>query len=214
MMLEGGVQFTLNSICPYLGSSIDFYKALGEFKKGNKTGGYVKVGFGLLNVATVGFSNSLKTVVSKSFAQGMPSKLVEEVFRQGSKLTPRKVFHNIITSIFSSGGHEVKTAVSWSFLETLLTWVSETVPGIFKATRKDMILPVAMIPIIELATEAWKKWARTDLLLNYGCAILKGGINMMTNLPWDILASRLRDDGFFIYPLYPLNDLLYSDWSF
>ena len=214
MMVECGAQFTLNSICPYLGSSIDFYKALGEFKKGNKTGGFVNVGFGLMNAATVGFSNSFKTVASKPFAQGMPSKIFEEVFRQGSKLTPRKVFHNFITSIFSSGGHEVKTAVSWSSLETLLTWVSETVPGIFKATRKDMMLPVTMIPIIELAKEAWKKCARKDLLLNYGCAILKGGINMMTNLPWDILASRLRDDGFFIDPLYPFNDLLYSDKSF
>lgn len=159
--------------------------------------------------------NTVEPLVREtSIAQGMPSKIFEEVFRQGSKLTPRKVFHNFITSIFSSGGHEVKTAVSWSSLETLLTWVSETVPGIFKATRKDMMLPVTMIPIIELAKEAWKKCARKDLLLNYGCAILKGGINMMTNLPWDILASRLRDDGFFIDPLYPFNDLLYSDKSF
>ena len=207
---EFTAQFALNSICPYLGSSIDFYKAFGEFKKGNTTGGFVNVSFGFLNVATVGLSNSFKTAASKT---GIHSILFEEACREGSKQTPWKVLHNYITTIISSGGYEVKVAISWPSLETLFTFLSERVLGIFKATRKD-VLPVTMIPIMKLAEEAWKKYARKDLLLNYGSAILKGGINMMTNLQWDILASRLRDDGFFIYPLYPLNDLLYSDWSF
>lgn len=210
MTVEVTAQFALNSICPYLGSSIDFYKAFGEFKKGNTTGGFVNVSFGLLNFATVGLSKYFQTAASKT---GIHSILFEEACREGSKQTPWKVFHNFITNIISSGGHEVTEAISWSFLETLFTCVSERVLGIFKATRKD-VLPVTMIPIMKLAQEAWKKYARKDLLLNYGCATLKGGIKMMTNLPWDILASRLRDDGFFIDPLYPLNDLLYSDWSF
>ena len=210
MTVEVTAQFALNSICPYLGSTIDFYKAFGEFKKGNTTGGFVNVSFGLLNVATVGLSKCFQTAASKT---GIHSILFEEACREGSKQTPWKVFHNFITNIISSGGHEVKEAISLSSLETLFTCVSERVLGIFKATRKD-VLPVTMIPIMKLAQEAWKKYAQKDLLLNYGCATLKGGIKMMTNLPWDILASRLRDDGFFIYPLYPFNDLLYSDKSF
>ena len=205
---ESTAQCVLNSICPYLGSSS--YKAFGEFKKGNTTGGFVNVSFGLLNVATLGLSKSFKTAASKT---GIHSILFEEACREGSKQTWWNVFHNYIMSIISSAGHEVKEAISWSSLETLFTFVSERVLGIFKATRKD-VLPVTMIPIMKQAEEAWKKYARLDLLLNHGSAILKGGINMMTNLPWDILASRLRDDGFFIYPLYPFNDLLYSDWSF
>lgn len=203
-------QFALNSICPYLGSSIDFYKAFGEFKKGNTIGGFVDLSFGLLNVATVGLSKSFKTAASKT---GIHSILFEEACREGSKQTWWNVFHNYTMNIISSAGHEVEEAISWSSLETLFTFVSERVLGIFKAIRKD-VLPVTMIPIMKLAEEASKKYAWIDLLLNYGCAILKGGIKMTTNLPWDIPASRLRDDGFFIDPLYPLNDLLYSDWSF
>ena len=207
---EIAAQFALNSISPFLGPSIDFYKAFREYKKGNKMGVFANVSFGLLNVATVGLSKSFKTAASKT---GIHSILFEEACREGSKQTWWKVFHNYITNIIFSAGHEVKKAISWSSLETLFTFVSERVLGIFKATRKD-VLPVTMIPIMKRAEEAWKKYARLDLLLNYGCAILKGGIKMMTNLPWDILASRLRDDGFFIDPLYPLNDLLCSDWSF
>ena len=95
---ESTAQFALNSICPYLGSSS--YKAFGEFKKGNTTGGFVNVSFGLLNVATVGLSKSFKT--------GIHSILFEEACREGSKQTPWKVFHNYITNIISSAGHEVK----------------------------------------------------------------------------------------------------------
>ena len=100
---ESTAQCVLNSICPYLGSSS--YKAFGEFKKGNTTGGFVNVSFGLLNVATLGLSKSFKTAASKT---GIHSILFEEACREGSKQTPWKVFHNYITNIISSAGNEVK----------------------------------------------------------------------------------------------------------
>lgn len=182
MAVECGAHVALNSVCSYLGSIIDFGKALNEINKGNMRGGVVNVGLGLLNIATVGLSNSVKTAASKT---GIHSILFEEACREGSKQTPWKVFHNFTTNIISSGGHEVKAAISWSSFETLFTCVSERVLGIFKAARKDKILPVTMKPILELAEEASKKYLRMDLLLNYGCAILKGLINIMTNSELD-----------------------------
>ena len=205
MTVECGAQFALNSVCPGLGSIMDFGKALCEFYKGNMKGGFLNVGFGVLTVTTLGLSNSLKPAAQP----GMPSKLFEFLSRQWSKLTPRKGLHNIITSTLSSGGHEVNEALSRSCMDTLFTFVSDWVLGIFKATRKDMILPVAMIPKIKLAEEAWKKYACKDLLLNYCCASLKGCINIMTNsesYPLDLMNCSdwpfLSDWPFF------------SDWSF
>lgn len=180
MVVECGAQVALNSACFGLGSIIDFGKALNEFNKGNMRGCVVNGGFGVLTFATLGLSNAFKTAASK--AGGIHPMLFKEVCREGSKQTPLKVVHNFIMSIFSSGGHEVGEAISRSSLESFFTCLAERVPEIFKAARKDMILPVAML---ELAEEAWKKYAQKDLLLNYGCAIFKGCINIMANSELD-----------------------------
>lgn len=180
MAVECGAQVALNSACFGLGSIIDVGKALNELNKGNMKGCVVNVGCGVLTFATLGLSNGLKTAASK--AGGIHPMLFKEVCREGSKQTPLKVVHNFIMSIFSSGGFEVGVEISRSSLESFFTCLSERVLGIFTAARKDMILPVAMS---KLAEEAWKKYVRKDLLLNYGCAILKGCINIMTNSEFD-----------------------------
>lgn len=180
MAVECGTQVALNSACFGLGSIIDFGKALNELNKGNMKGCVVNVGFGVLTFATLGLSNGLKTAASK--AGGIHPMLFKEVCREGSKQTPLKVVHNFIMSIFSSGGHEVGVAISLSSLESFFTCLFERVLGIFTAARKDMILSVAMS---KLAEEARKKYVRKDLLLNYGCAILKGCINIMANSELD-----------------------------
>ena len=175
MTVECGAQVALNSVLPGSGSIIDFGKALYEFYKGNMTGGIANVGFGVLTLSTLGLSNGFKTAAASK--TGIHPMLFKEWCREASKQTPSKVVHDIIMSIFSSGGHEVGEAISRSSLETLFTCVSERVLGIFKAARKD-ILPLAMS---NLAEEAWKKYVQNDCLLNYGCAILKGWINKMIN---------------------------------
>lgn len=178
--LEYGAQVVLNSYVPGSGSIIDFGKAIWEFYKGNMTGGIVNVGVGVLTFATLGFSNGFKTAAA--LQTGIDPMVFKHWWLEASKQTPWKVVHNFFMSIFSSGGHEVGEAISRFSLETLLTCVFERVLGIFKAARKDKILPVAMS---KLAEETSKIYAQKDLLLNYGCAILKGCINIMTNLELD-----------------------------
>lgn len=176
MTVECAAQVALNSVLPGSGSIIDFGKALYEFYKGNMTGGIVNVGFGVFTLATLGLSNGFKTAAASK--TGIHPMLFNEWCREASKQTPSKAVHDIIMSILSSGGHEVEEAISRSSLESVFTCLAERVPGIFKAARKDMILPVAMS---NLAEEAWKKYAQNNLFLNYGCAILKGWINIMIN---------------------------------
>ena len=180
MTLECGAQVALNSVLPGSGSIIDFGKAIWEFYKGNMTGGIVNVGLGVLTVATLGWSTAFKTAAASK--TGINPMVLKHWCLEASKQTPWKVVHNFFMSIFSSGGHEVGEAISRFSLETLFTCVFERVLGIFKAARKDKILPVVMS---KLAEETLKIYAQKDLLLNYYCAILKGCINIMTNLELD-----------------------------
>lgn len=193
-----GTQVALNTALPGSGSIVDFGEALYDFHKGNMTGVFFNVGFGVLNFATFGFAKSLKEGAKASFEKLAKSfgpefvpifesygKLIlEKVLGENGKMTWKKAWHNLFMNIISTGGHThaVGEAVIESFLETKFTYVFEIVPGIFEATKKD-ILPVTtmMAMLDELAKQVAKKYEWQLLGLNYGCAFTKGGVKKMTN---------------------------------
>lgn len=192
-----GVQVGLNSAVPGSGSIVDFGEALWDFYKGNMTGGFFNVGFGLLNFATVGLAKSFKEGAKASFeklaksfgpefvpiVESYGTFIFEEVLGESSKMTWKKAWHNLFMNIISSGGqsHAVREAVIESFLETKFTYVFEIVPRIFKATKKDLLHVPWMAMLEELAKQKVKKYEWKLLGLNYGCAFTKGGVKKMTN---------------------------------
>ena len=178
LAFKTGVKFVLNIAVPGSGSIMDFREASCEFKKGNMMCGLVNVGFGVLDFTTVGLSNILKTAALKKF----PSEIVQAVLSKVGKMTWRDALHNLFMSIISSGGHEVGESICQSFLDTLFTRFFEMGSACFKATRTDMILPKAMIPMMKLVEIEVENYIWQHLGLNYCCSVIKGFIKNMTKM--------------------------------
>lgn len=183
LSFKAGLQVGLNLASPGAGSVVDFYGAFCDFCKGNMKGGLVNVSFGLLSILTVGVSNVFKGAAKASFEtatkgmkigleQGVPSIIFEKVISESSKMSLKIAPHNLLMSIFSSGGREVNEAMIQATFEMGFTRAFE----MFKTGTKNAIICVTMQGTKEAAEREAKKYALKNLFLNYGCAFTKGWI--------------------------------------
>lgn len=189
--LKIGAQVLINSFFPGYGSIVDFGEALYEFQKGNIMGGVSNVGFGLVNFATFGLSNSLKEGAKSSFeklAKSFGPEFVpiverygkfifEKVLGESGKMTLKKAWDNLFMNIISSCGQP--DAVSEAVIQSGFEWI---VPAMFKVTKNNKMLSLTMMAMLEkLAKEEVKKYERQLLDLNYRSAFMKAIIKKMTN---------------------------------
>lgn len=174
------VEVGLNFFRPGYGSIVNFGEALYEFSKGNTTDGFANVGYGLLNIATVGLSNILlKKFMQNRVAQGIPSIIFQKLLGDSGKMTLMGSLHNYFMNIFSCGGLQFKEPLIHSTLEIGFTRFFER---LFDATKKDLIC-VTMLPIMRELQREVNKYARMRLFLNYCCACGKGFIKIQTQSP-------------------------------
>lgn len=183
LSFKAGLQVGLNLASPGSGSFVDFYGAYCDFRKGNMKGGLVNVSFGLLSILTVGVSNVFKGAAKASFEtatkgmkigleQGVPSIIFEKVISESSKISLKIAPHNLLMSIFSSGGRDVNEAMIQSTFEMGFTKVFE----MLKTKTKNAIICVTMQGTKEAAEREAKKYGLKNLFLNYVCAFAKGWI--------------------------------------